>query len=172
METDRRRLITVLIIIAIAVPIVIEGMTLLGLVGQYFGDDTGTPTATATPAPASGTVGVGDDLLAETDRTEEVTTATVQTGEQWTFTLTVSVENTAGAPYELRLGAVTTNDGRRIDGEATTGQISPNGTATVTAQWTLPSGSLPDTVTVVAVENSETTLVDREVNLAHIPATG
>lgn len=170
---DRRRVVAVLIVVAIAVPLVIEGMTLLGLVGQYLGGDgTATPTAGETPVRS---VGVGDDLLAETARSERVTTYALQSGDRWTLTVTVSVQNAGTTPYELRLGAVVTESGRTVEGSATTGELPPNASGTVTNQWTLPSGALPDRLAVTAVEHRDggpVTLVEREVNLASVAVQG
>ncbi|MFB6151931.1 MAG: hypothetical protein ABEJ40_09015 [Haloarculaceae archaeon] len=171
----RRRLIKYVIVVAILVPVVVEGLTFAGLIGSYFGGGDGgtTPASTATPA---GGVSVGDELLAETDAAERVTAAAVRIRDDgWSFVFTVEVENTGDDPYELRLGAVATDAGRRVEGTATTGRVEPNATETVTGRWSIPSGSQPTRVAVTAVEygsNGTTTLVDREVPIGTVPVQG
>lgn len=173
---DRRQLIKYVIVVAILVPLVIEGMTLVGLVGQYLGGngDQATPDPTADGTAVEG-VREGDDLLAETARAETVSTMTLQSGsDAWTFTLSVQVRNDADTAYELRLGAVTTGAGKTVAGSATTGRVEPNGTAVVSAQWTVPSGERPERLAVTALEydGGETVVVDREVGLGPVPVQG
>jgi len=172
---DRRRLIMWVLIIAFAVPLVVEGLTLVGLVGSYFGPG-GTPAAgpSPTPTPVAG-VSEGQELLPDTDRVERVSTVTLRSdSDGWTLTATVGVENTGDLPYELRLGAVTTDGGRHIEGSATTGRINPGESATVSAQWDLPAGDRPSTLAVTAVEfdGGEQVLVDREVRVGRVPVQG
>jgi len=169
----RRRLIMWVLVIAFIVPLVVEGLTLVGLVGSYFGP-TGTPAPSATPTPVAG-VAEGQELLPETDRSERVSTVMLRSASDgWTLTVTVQVDNSGDLPYELRLGGVTTDGGRRIDGSAATGRITPGETATVTAQWSLPSGDRPDTVAVTAIEydDGEQVVVDREVRVGRVPVQG
>jgi hypothetical protein len=169
---ERRQLVKWLIVVAIAVPLLVEGITLLGLLNNEFGGDgdDGTPT------PLPDTVGTGDELLTETDQRETLRQATVDGGDRWTLTLTVTVNNTGDRPYELVLGAVQTQDGKRVEGETSTGTIQPGESTTVTAQWSLGSGSLPDRLSVTAVaydgEGGVARTVQRQVNLAHIPVQG
>jgi hypothetical protein len=169
---DRRRLVKWLIVVAIAVPLLVEGITLLSLLNNQFGDgdETGTPT------PFVESVGEGDELLTETDQRETLREATLDGGDRWTLTLTVTVNNTGDRPYELVLGAVQTQDGSRVEGETTSGTIQPGESTTVTAQWSLSSGSLPDRLSVTAVEydgeGGVARTVQRQVNLAHIPVQG
>jgi len=172
---NERRLVMWLFAFAILLILVIEGMTFAGLIGGLAGGD-GDGTQTADPTPVDG-VATGEELLPETDRTETLTTATLSSGDRWTLTLTVAVENTGDTPYELRLGPVTTVGGASHDprADATTGSIAPGETATVTAQWRFPSGSTPNFVAVTAVEGSEgatTTLFDDEVAIARVPVQG
>ena len=171
-EIDRRRLIMYVLAIAFAVPLIVEGLTLAGFVNSFLGGPAGTPTAEAgTPTPTPELV-EGSDLLSETDRTERVTTVTLRSASDgWTLTVTVQVENGGDLPYELRLGTVTTDGGRRIDGSASTGRITPGESATVTAQWALPSGDRPDRVAVTAVEfdDGEQVVVDRTVRVGRVP---
>lgn len=173
---ERRQLIKYVIVVAILVPLVIEGMTLIGLVGQYVGNgDAATPTSTADGTAVEG-IREGDDLLAETARAETVSTMTLQSGsDAWTFTLSVQVRNDADTAYELRLGAVTTGAGKTVEGSATTGRIEANATGVVSAQWTVPSGERPERLAVTAVEfedGSETVVVDRDVRLGPVPVQG
>jgi hypothetical protein len=178
MDSDRRRLVLVLIALAIAIPLLVEGYTLVTLVVGHFGGD-GTPTETTggpTGTTSSSGVGVGDEVLGETDRNETITTATLSSGEEsWTLTITVAVDNTGETPYEFRLGDVRTDGDRSVSGSATTGSIPPGERGVVTAQWNLPTGDRPEAVEVTAVEhreNESVTLVDREVELVSIPVQG
>jgi hypothetical protein len=172
---DRRRLIMYVLAIAFAVPLIVEGLTLAGFVNSFLGGPAGTPThdaGTATPTPE---LVEGSDLLADTDRTERVTTVTLRSASDgWTLTVTVQVENGGDLPYELRLSEVRTDGGRRIEGSATSGRVTPGESATVTAQWALPSGDRPDTVAVTAVEydDGEQVLVDRTVRVGRVPVQG
>lgn len=172
---DHRRLIMWVLAIAFAVPLIVEGLTLAGFAGSFFGGPATTPTpdaGTATPAPE---LVEGADLFAETDRTERVSTVTLRSASDgWTLTVTVQVENTGDLPYELRLGAVRTHGGRRIDGSATTGRLTPGQSGTVSAQWSLPTGDRPDTVAVTAVEfdDGEQVVVDRTVRVGRVPVQG
>jgi hypothetical protein len=179
MDLDRRRVVMILIILAIAVPLLVEGYTLAKLVGSHLaGDDTPTETPTVVTATSTDKAGVGagDELLAETDRPETVTTASLSAGEEsWTLTITVTAENTGNVPYELRLGDVTTDEGDTVSGSATTGSIPSGQQATATAQWQLPSGQHPATLAVTALEyrdGGSVILVDREVQLASLSVDG
>lgn len=165
---SRRTLIRILVGLGIGIPVVVEGLTLLGLVGDQFGGDgsDGTDTATA----ADNGVGVGDELLPGTAPTETVVEGYV-TGDDWTFTLVVTVDNGSDRTYELRLGAVTTEDGDRVDGGRGTGSIEPGESASVTGQWSLPEGSTPESVDVVAVAG-DATEVERQVRLGKFPVRG
>jgi hypothetical protein len=167
---DRRRLIMWVLVIAFVVPLIVEGLTLVGLVGSYFGP-AGTAAPPATPTPVAG-LAEGQELLPGTDRVERVSTVTLRSdSDGWTLTTTVQVDNTGDLPYELRLGAVTTDGGRRVAGSATTGRVTSGGSATVSAQWDLPAGDRPSTLVVTAVEfeDGEQVLVDREVRVGRVP---
>jgi hypothetical protein len=173
---NQRRLVMWLFAFAILLIVVIEAMTFAGLIGGLVGGDGGDGTATAGPTPVDG-VGTGEELLPATDRTETLTTATLSSGDRWTLTLTVAVENTGDTPYEIRLGAVTTVGGASYDprSDATTGTVAPGESATVTAQWRVPSGSTPNFVAVTAVEGSSgatTTVFDDDVAIARVPVQG
>jgi len=172
-DSGRRRLIMWVLVVAFAVPLIVEGLTLVGLVGSYFGP-AGTAAPSATPTPVAG-VAEGQELLPDTDRTEQVSTVTLSSGaDGWTLTVTAQVDNTGDLPYELRFGAVTTDGGRRVAGSATTGRINPGESAIVSAQWDLPAGDRPSTLAVTAVEfdDGEQVLVDREVRVGRVPVQG
>ena len=148
-------MVRVLLVLAIGIPVLIEVVTFGGLVGHYVGgsgDAAGTATPTADPAGA----GVGDEILAETGPTERIAAATVVAGDDsWQFVLTVNV-SAPDAPYELRLGTVTTGGGTAIDGSgATTGSLGAGQSGTVTGTWLLPTVERPDTVAVTAVTTPE-----------------
>lgn len=164
---DRRTLIRLLIAGAIGIPLLVEGLTFLGIVGEQFGDHEGTPTATPTEDPG---VTVGDDLLPSTPQSETVEQAHVAS-DGWTFTMVVAVENGGDRPYELRLGAVSTEDGRTVEGGGTSGSIAPGEGGTAAGSWDLPDGVMPAAVDVVAVAGDET-VVDESVPLGNVNVRG
>jgi len=177
---DRRRLIKLVIIATFGVLIIVEGFTLLSLIGVHLGGgpstaSPGTDTGGATADPAE-RVGPGDELLADTDRRETVQTLFIaESDENRTLTMTITVENAGDAGYELEVGPLTTADGTTVSGSATTGQIEAGETATVSVEWSLPAGSSPDTVAVTAFQHrSDSTqiLVSREVALADPSGSG
>lgn len=176
---DQRRLVTVLIAVAVLSVVVVEGYTFLGLVGNHLGGGA-TPTDTATAdgtvsATSVGGVTQGEELLPETDRVETVSTATLSGGDRWTLTVTVSVDNTGTTPYELALGNVTLTGGTTVAGSATTGSIPPGESGLVSAQWTLPQGSTPAALGVTALEHRDggtRVVVERTVPLGDVPVQG
>lgn len=166
---DRRTLIRLLVGLGIGIPVLIEGATLLGLLGGLFGDGgeaTATPTRTATG------VGVGDELLPETAPAETVESAYI-TADAWLFSMTVGVENTGDRTYQLRLEAVRTRGGDVVEGGGESGPIEPGASGSVTGTWDLPDGAAPDTVDVVAIARDGTaTKVERAVTLGVVPVQG
>lgn len=174
-EVSRRWLIRILIGLGIGLPVLIEGTTFLGLINdRLFGGEEETATATQTPTPG---VGIGDELLPETPPADTLTDAVVNVGsggEERSFQLTASVDNTTDAPYELRVGTVTTREGTRIEGNASTGQIPPGETGEVTNAWPLPPDETPQTlaVTGVAYPESGAELTERTVRLRNVPLRG
>lgn len=163
-ETTRRWWIRLMIALAIGIPIAIESGTLIGLVDQHFlggddgGDGNGAGDGTDTPV---GGVGVGDDLLAGTDRTERIADAFISTrGGTRTFTLAVSVENTGDRPYRLTLGDLRTDDGTRVAGERSTDPIAPGESSSAVARWDLPGGAAPREVHVEGAVLEDGTAVD------------
>lgn len=167
---SRRTLVRLLVGTAIGVPVLVEALTFLGLVGNQFGSET--PTATDTTTPDESGVGVGDELLVETAQTETVREAYVAE-DDWTFTLVVTVENASDRTYDLRLGAVTTGNGQQVDGGSESGPIAPGESGAVTGRWQLPDGSFPETVDVAATARDGTvTTVERSVELAVVPVRG
>lgn len=170
----RRWVIRLLVGLGIGIPILIEARTFLGLLGSYLlGEDDDTGTATPTPTARTG-IGVGDELLAETAPTETVRTSQIRVRESdWQFEMTVEVENTAGSPYELRLGNVHTTGGETVAGGASTGRIPPGETAFVNGTWVLPTDQRPETLTVTALTFADDVRVtSREVRLAGITFRG
>lgn len=166
----RRWLIRLLVGLGLGIPIVIEGATFGRLVSErlFGGDDGAEPTATTTARRA---VGVGDELLPETTPTERLSSATVDAGdERWRLVLTVEVQNTGRVPYELELGAVTTADGERVPGEATTGRIPPGQSAFVTGAYSLATGATPESVVAAAITHgADAERREYRVALASIP---
>lgn len=166
---DRRTLIRILVGLGIGIPVLIEALTLLGLVGDLFGPgdgETPTPTETATG------VGVGDELLPETPATDTVESAFIAL-EGWTFTMVVGIENTTDRTYELRLRSVTTDGGATVRGGGESDPVPPGESGSVTGSWDLPEGSSPASVDVVSIARDGTvTKVDRTVTLGSVPVRG
>jgi len=153
---ERRTLVRLLVALAIGVPLVVEGGTLLGLLDRAFGGGNGDEEGSGgngspTGTPTRRAVGVGDELLPETTPVEEVTDMTLRaTGDGWRFELTAEVRNDLDTAYEFRLGAVSTDD-RTVEGGAGTGTMASGETATITGRWDLPEGEAPEAVAVSAV---------------------
>lgn len=167
---SRRTLIRLLVGLGIGIPLLVEALTLLGLVGSQLGD--GPTTETETPTPAGRRVGVGDELLPETAPTETVSEAAIAS-QDWTLTIAVEVENGSEQIYDVRLGTVTTADGERIEGGGGSPPLQPGESATVIGTWDLPEASRPVAVDVVAVSrNGTVTTVDETVRLGKIPVRG
>jgi hypothetical protein len=162
-EISRRNLIRLLVGLGIGIPVLIEALTLVGLVGDLFGGDDGTETPTGeTEAPG---VGVGDELLPSTAPSDTVAASYIA-ADGWTYTLTVGVDNGGDATYELRLRSVTTGGGTTVDGGGESDAIPPGESGTVTGRWDLPEGSSPATVEVVAVSrNGTVTTVEESVRI-------
>jgi hypothetical protein len=174
---ERETLVRVLVALAILVPLVIEGFTLLGLIGLNIGGNGDSPSQDATPTPDL--VGVGGELLPETAATETLQTASIaSTGDDWRLTLSVSVQNTDNGTYSVRLASVQTDDGNTIQTatDETEIELAPGESGTVTGQWSLPEGTRPSTVTVVTVRTPANGTagdpVRRQVKLATIPVQG
>lgn len=156
------------IVLAVAIPLVVEGGTLLGMVGVQFG-----PEPTETPTPTDEGVGLGDELLDETEPSEEITDAVLDA--EGRFTLTVRVVNTGASPYELRLGNVTTGAGTIVPGDASTGTLAPGQETAVAGRWVLPIGERPATIQVVALvtrADGSTERLTETVELAPVPRRG
>lgn len=177
---DRRRLIKLVIIATFGVLILVEGYTLLSLVGVHLGGETstaghGTDIGGATDTPVE-RVGPGDELLPDTDRRETVQTLAIAGSDgNRTLTMAITVENAGESGYELEVGPLTTVDGTTVSGSAATGQIESGETATLSVEWSIPAGSTPDTVAVTAFQHgSDSTqiLVSREVALADTSGSG
>lgn len=177
---QRRTLIRLLVGLGIGIPIAIEAATFLGLVGQRFGfgDGEGEDGTTAgTETPARPPVGVGDELLPETQPTDRLTGAVVYaTADRWRVELAVEVENRLDTAYELRLGDLTTDGGKTVAGGGTTGTMASGTTTTVTGTWEVPSGATPESVSVtalVAVPGAdEQRRHSRRVPLEKVPVRG
>ena len=149
---SRRTLLRIVIVLAIGIPIVLEGLTFVGLVGNQLADGDGSPGDGATTPDGDDLreVGVGEDLLAATDQPELLQSATVRPHEGWEFTLTANVTNTGTDSYRFAITSVTTKNGRTIDEiQSTTTLAAGEGTSFV-GVWDMPDGDIPDRVTVEA----------------------
>ncbi|GAB6860640.1 hypothetical protein ACFR97_08110 [Haloplanus litoreus] len=175
---SKRTLIRLLVGFGIGIPILIEGLTFLGLLQNQFGgegDDSTESTATETDG-APEAVGVGDDMLPETDRTETLASAVLRetSDDRWPLSLTVEVTNTGTADYEFQMFAVHLDDGRSVEGRTSTDRLAPDESRTVTGEWSVPAGSTPRSVDVVALvyDEDEIETIERRVDLAKIPVRG
>jgi archaellum component FlaF (FlaF/FlaG flagellin family) len=179
-ETDedrrRKRLIKFVVVLALAVPLVIEGLTFGGLLSNAFlgGGGSDGPAAQNETTVSDQGVGVGDELLAETTQRERITTATVrEAGDSWRFTVTVAVNNTGNRTYQLQLASVETTGGKTVSNVVST-TVEPGNETTVTGQWALPAGERPQSVEVVAVDGvgGNASVTRETVELAPIPVQG
>lgn len=174
---EQRTILRTVIVLAVLVIVVVEGGTLLGLVGQHASDGATTPTpteqTTASPTSTSTqtvarttvrpgpTVSLNDDVLADSERTGRLATATLSDGDVTrTLTLTLLVENTGTGPYAVSMGPVILENGSRIPGTVTTGEIAPGEHAPVSGQWTVPNGLRPTAVVVTAGPPGDRTAVE------------
>ena len=153
-------MVKTLLILAIAIPILIEVITFGGLIGHYVGGGgsggpsgggTAAPTATATAEDS------GLSVLPQTTQTERIERARLlnaSDGRQLVVTLSVRNQDRSG--YELRLDNVTTVAGTTVEGTgSTTGTVDGVETGTVTGSWLLPPGEEPASLTVTAVTDPE-----------------
>jgi len=174
---SKRTLIRLLVGFGIGIPILIEGITFLGLLDQQFGGGDGDAgsgsTATETPTPG---VSVGDDLLSETDRSETLASAVLREvgGDRWPLSLTVEVTNSGDTDYEFQLLSLHLEDGRTVSGRTSTDRLEPGETRTITGEWSIPAGSTPRAVDAVALIYADDSVetVERRVDLAKIPVRG
>jgi len=166
---ERKTLIRLLVAVAIGVPLIVEAGTFVGLVDQHLGGDD-DPTTTTTTLDGRA-VGVGDDLLPDTAQVERVTGAAVYADGDWRFELSVAVNNTGDRPYTLRLGSLTTESGDRVEGAFSTGRLAPGESTTLTATWSIPSGSSPATVDAKAFTygENETEATTATVRFGSVP---
>jgi hypothetical protein len=178
---SKRTLIRLLVGFGIGIPILVEAITFLGLLDQQFGGGEGgggdgsgsTATATDTAEPA---VGIGDDLLPDTERSETLASAVLREagGDRWPLSLTVEVHNAGDTDYEFQLLSVHLEDGRTVSGRTSTDRLAPGETRTITGEWSIPAGSTPRAVDVVALVYADDSVetIERRVDLAKIPVRG
>ncbi|MFC7172730.1 hypothetical protein ACFQL0_03925 [Haloplanus litoreus] len=82
--------------------------------------------------------------------------------------------NTGTADYEFQMFAVHLDDGRSVEGRTSTDRLAPDESRTVTGEWSVPAGSTPRSVDVVALvyDEDEIETIERRVDLAKIPVRG
>lgn len=162
---SRRSYIKYLAPISVAVPVVVEGRTLVGLLRQDFGGGQSSYSK-----PTGVDVGVGGELRPDTPTREKLRNAAISRasdGER--LVLSVGVKNTQDTTYRFSLGAVTTDGGKTVQGGGRTDPVSPGGTATVQATYTLPADATPKSVdTTVTIGNQAS---KKTVQLAPLPTT-
>jgi hypothetical protein len=173
---SRRRLVQLLVGLAFGIPLLVEGLTFLGLVENWTGGEepsepsgpTTTPTEAPTPTPAP--VGVGEELLPETPQTDRLTDARfAETDDGRELTLVVAVENRDAPAYQLRLSRLVTGAGEQVQGGGGTDSLARGESTTLTARWTVPADAEPAAVEAVATtrtEAGETEVVRRVVPLS------
>ncbi|MFB6169835.1 MAG: hypothetical protein ABEJ06_01700 [Haloarculaceae archaeon] len=148
---ERRTLVRSLLAAAFGVPLLVEGGTVLGMFSHSLGDerdDGGTATETTG-------VGVGDELLAATAATEDITQAVVRMRDgYWQFDLSVEVTNPGDERYRLVVGTVEATNGKRVDGGFRV-EVPPGESKTASGTWRLPEGQRPASVEVEAYEGSD-----------------
>ncbi len=168
----RGTLLRLVIVVAIGIPIVLEGVTFVGLVGNQLEDGTGGTPADG-EAPANG-VDIGDDILPATDRAELLSEASVETGDGWRFTMAVNVTNSGEDGYRLRIVNVTTGAGTTVTGAVSTDPMAAGERTVLRGTWDLPDGEIPGRVTVIATvptaDGSRT--VTRTVTLETVDVRG
>ena len=177
---SKRTLIRLLVGFGIGIPLLVEGLTFLGLLEQQFGggDDEDTGGDTTTTSTTESGVTVGDDLLPETERSETLASAVLREvdGDRWPFSLTVEVENTGDTDYELQLLSVHLDDGRTVGGRTSTDRLAPGDRRVITGEWSIPAGSTPRAVEVVALvypaDAGDVETIERRVELGKIPVRG
>ncbi|MFB6078813.1 MAG: hypothetical protein ABEJ80_07545 [Halarchaeum sp.] len=149
---SRRSFVRYLAPVSVAVPVVVEGRTLVGLVEEDFAGDE-----SAWNKPTGVSVGVGGELRPETPTREKLSNAALRdTGDGRRLTLAVAAKNTADTPYRFALGAVTTGGGETIDGGATTDELAPGESATLQATYDLPADATPASVeTTVTLDGAD-----------------
>ena len=174
-DVTRRWLLRALVGLGFGIPLAVEGATLLGLLdAQLFGGGGGDESDAddAETTPSEPVVAVGDELLPATPASETLTDAAVTSGgDGRRFEVTVAVENTSERAYELRLEAVRTAEGTRIEGGASTDSLDPGASATLTATYDLPDGETPATLSAVGAESVGTgeRLTQRTVRFEDVP---
>lgn len=147
---SRRTLLRLIIVVAIGIPLVLEGLTFLGLVGNQLDDGGDGGTVPTDGAANDRRVDIDDDLLAGTDQREILRSATVSTGEGWRFSLRINVTNTGADGYRLAVTSVTTKSGTAIAEPTSTGSLESGDRTMLTGSWDLPDGEVPERVTVRA----------------------
>lgn len=169
-DRSTKRLVWVLVVIGIGIPVLVEVVTLSGLVtNRLIGQEADAPD---TPP----VVRVGSELLPEVPlQARIVATRVTPRSQQWVFELELRVQNETSSPYRLRLGPVETKAGT-VAPDTTTRRLRSGETGTFRAQWTLPPGEEPAYLTVAArrIGEADSTAhaVERRVRLGKVPVRG
>lgn len=175
-EIDRRRLIRWVAVLAFLIPVVVELLTFGGLIESKLlpgGDEDGEDqqgTQTETRTGDSTDVGVGDELLPETAATETVATSEIRERDDGgrTYVLMIDVENGTESTVELRLTALVLDDDSTLESPSSSGPIPPGEDGGVTGAWELPSGTMPEAVSVAEDRDGEQ-IVSKTVQIARPP---
>jgi hypothetical protein len=138
MTNGRRSYLKWLIALAVGIPVALEASTFFGLLGGQVGEEQG--------------LAVGDDLLAETDRPETVDELAFADGR---FELAVRIENTGNVPYGVTVSSIQLSDDESVDDPVAVGPVGPGEAETLAGSWTLPGGTTPTALEVVAREYTD-----------------
>ncbi|GGL66909.1 hypothetical protein [Halocalculus aciditolerans] len=161
---SRRSYIKYLAPISVAVPVVVEGRTLVGLLRQDFASG-----GSSYSKPTGVDVGIGGELRPDTPTRETLRNAAISsTSDGERLVLSAGVKNTQQAAYRFSLGAVTTDGGETVEGGGQTDPVSPGGTATVQSTYTLPADATPKSVDTTVTIGGRTS--KKTVQLAPLPA--
>lgn len=133
-DPSRRRLLRLLIGLAIGIPITIEASTFFGMLSGDRGD---------------GAVDIGDELLPATPQTETLVDSSVYEGPPRQYELVAELTNTTDATTELTVGPLFTADGGRVSG-TTAREAAPGEMVELTARWRLEADRIPEAVRVRA----------------------
>lgn len=129
-DKSRRRLLRILIGLAIGIPVTIE-------VSTFFGMLSGDREVDA--------VDIGDELLPATPQTETLVDSSVYEGPPRQYELVAELTNTTEATTELTVGPLYTGDGNRVAGTVSR-EAAPGETVELTARWRLEADRMPEAV--------------------------
>lgn len=160
------RLVMVFILIGLGIPILIEAVTLVRMIGGHLsGEDDGRFGA----ADSADVVVVdeGDELLPATAPTETIARASVRAQlNAWYFVFEVDVHNAADRTYELTLDELETRRGQMLR-EAHIHRAAPGDSTRIRVEWTMPEGDRPVSMQVSGRLIDEDGMVEEASHRVH-----